>query len=200
MKSFLKKKGIPDEDQWSVKEIMIWSRLHGHTPLRSIPTIGMNSRKTSEKSVDKNLPGVTLETNLCTFTEPSALLDFLKTAKDAKTSSGVEMANHDSEVEIIDVESVSDNTTNGEALRLKCETPETRKIISLGIPEKIVSLQSCVSETARQIGIKLGPEEIVPGVTHCAPARMIVRAVQCLLEDLLRSSLAKAWERSTDGG
>ncbi|XP_043280545.1 YEATS domain-containing protein 2 [Venturia canescens] len=196
VKSFLKKKNIPEELQWSVKEIMMWSRLHGYTPLRSLPKMGIGN--SGVKSSEKNLPEDIPETTTCTFTEPTGLLEFLRKTKEIKLELGAKK-NEDDHVEIIDVIDITSPERISRAVKAE-KSHEKKNIMSLGIPEKIVPLQSYVCDTTRKIGLKLEPEEILPGVLHCAPARMIVKAVQCLLEDLLRSSLAKAWERSVDGG
>ena len=186
---------------------MIWSRLHGYTPFRSLPTaIAQRScLSTAEKSSDKNPPGNPGDSasSLCTFTEPAELLEYIRIARDTKAPSGdSEKYREDEDTEFIDVETVEDPIKEKKLKRLNGERKENGEIgtVSLGIPENIVGLQTFVCETARQIGVKLEPEEIVPGVTHCASARMMVRAVQCLIEDLLRSSHAMAWERRNDTG
>lgn len=132
------------------------------------------------------------------MTEPTELLEFLRTAKEIKLEARAEKATED-EIEIIDVVDVTSPTNIGKFFKSEKNGKEKKNIMSLGIPQKIVPLQTYVCDTARQIGLKLEPEEIVPGVLHCASARMIVKATECFLEDLLRSSLAKAWERSVDG-
>lgn len=68
------------------------------------------------------------------------------------------------------------------------------------LERKLEPFYDFVCETAREIGIKLISEEIVPTVVHCAASRMIMRAVECLTEDLVRMSLAKAWERCSNNG
>ncbi|XP_066598718.1 uncharacterized protein D12 [Prorops nasuta] len=180
--ALLRKKLGPSENLWSVKEIIIWSRLHGYTPFNS----GFH-KGASVKGI-KNIP----ESNnriRNTCTEP---IEFKKIIQNQESFNQEE---EQEEIDILEVDKLDKIKTN--CIRnenIECEKPNDMLVLELD--EKMVPLYNFVSETARDIGIKLDFEEIVPNVVHCAAGRMIMKAIECLVEDLSRSSLAKAWERS----
>ncbi|KOX81260.1 YEATS domain-containing protein 2 [Melipona quadrifasciata] len=151
---FLRRRSFTEEELWSTKEIMIWARLHGYTPLCS----NFNVRSMKQQ---KSLPGSTIAKRISTCTQPNAVYKWL------------EIYSNQSNDNLFDI---------------------------LELEKRLMPFHDFVCETAREIGIKLISEEIVPTVAHCAAGRMIMRAVECLAEDLVRMSLAKAWERCSDNG
>ncbi|KAK9300376.1 hypothetical protein QLX08_006917 [Tetragonisca angustula] len=194
---FLRRRSFTEEELWSTKEIMIWARLHGYTPLCS----NFNVRSMKQQ---KSLPGSAIAKRLSTCTQPNAFYKWLEIDSsqsndnlfdnDSRYSSEL-----DTEVDVVN----TDNTLENKK-RLK-ETRERKELTNatitvLELEKRLVPFHDFVCETAREIGIKLISEEIVPTVAHCAAGRMIMRAVECLAEDLVRMSLAKAWERCSDNG
>ncbi|XP_024945386.1 uncharacterized protein LOC107272294 isoform X2 [Cephus cinctus] len=185
VRNFLRKKGFPEDELWSAKEIIIWARLHGFTPIRFSLDIGRLAVKTTKKMPD------TSDLTCSTSTEPTAFNEWLESLKDSKNPQN----DQDSDIEVDVVHVVQQN------LKAKVkEEPEDQldRKIALELPRDLESSHAFVDETARNIGIRLQPEEIIPGVSHCAAGRVIIKAVQCLVEDLTRLSLAKAWQRSSN--
>ena len=200
MRCLLKQKAFPEETVWTIKEIMIWSRLHGHTPLCSDFRIRSTQRQ-------KNLPDTAITKS--TYTEPEALLKWLQTCPGRLNDQCFFDANLQQSDELdVDVDIASNEISPGNKGRTRVVVEEERsskapsdtKISVLELESKFVPLYDFVCDTAREIGGQFMPEEIVPGAMHCAASRAMMRAVECLVDDLVRMSLAKAWERCSDNG
>ncbi|XP_046743507.1 YEATS domain-containing protein 2 [Diprion similis] len=181
VRMFLKKKGFEGSQLWSVKEILNWARIHGYTPVQTSLDIG-NSAKTSKK-----IPEATSSVAISTCTESLQFNEWLENCKDLNIS------NEDSNIEI-DVVHVTEPKMKTE---IKTEaTGMSKDTITLDSDPLLELPSAFVDETAREIGIRLQREEIIPGVLHSAAERMIVEAMRCFVDDLMRRSHAKAWERS----
>ncbi|XP_020279175.1 uncharacterized protein LOC109852428 [Pseudomyrmex gracilis] len=186
IKYFLHKKQSPADQVWSVKEIVIWARVHGYTPSKNGAPIATNG--------SKKTPSVTMSTAIpFTCTEPVALQKWLQTCQ--QSSSHQSSTNVD--VEKIDVETVEDNSIN-QRRNNSNQINNRGALIPLELERSSLPFHKFVCDTARDIGIKIGPEEIVPGVLYCAAGRMIMRVVECFVEDLTRSSFAKSLERNNE--
>ncbi|KAK2576226.1 hypothetical protein KPH14_005595 [Odynerus spinipes] len=195
IRSFLRKKLIAEDKLWSVKEIILWARLHGYTPTRSC--FGVDGTITINGA--KRLPCSEISA-ISTCTEPIAFQKWLQTCYDM--SKNVTTDNSDSQEEDIDIVTLQnpDNNRTMQQSNIKTESSEdvstSSKMISLDLEERLIPLHNFVCETTRSIGITLKPEEIIPNVLHCTASRTIIQAMECFLEDLVRASLAKAWEKS----
>lgn len=163
IKYFLHKKQIPAEQVWSAKEIMIWARVHGYTPSKNGAPIATND--------SKKTPSVTMSTTISsTCTEPVALQKWLQACQ--QSSSHQLSTNVD--VEKIDVETVEDNSVN-QRRNNSNQVTNRGALIPLELERSSLPFHKFVCDTARDIGIKIGPEEIVPGVLYCAAGRMMMR-------------------------
>ncbi|XP_046423590.1 YEATS domain-containing protein 2 [Neodiprion fabricii] len=183
VRSFLKKKGFQDNQLWSVKEILNWARIHGYTPVQTSLDVG-NAAKTSKK-----IPEASNSIAVSTCTESLQFNKWLENCKDLNIS------NEDGDIEI-DVVHITEPKTKME-LKIKA-TGLTKDTITLD-SDPLLELPSVfVDETAREIGVRLQREEIIPGVLHSAAERMMVEAMRCFVDDLMRRSHAKAWERSNN--
>ncbi|KAK1129907.1 hypothetical protein K0M31_019608 [Melipona bicolor] len=194
---FLRRRSFTEEELWSTKEIMIWARLHGYTPLCS----NFNVRSMKQQ---KSLPGSMIAKRISTCTQPNAVYKWLEIYSNQSNDNLFDSDSRYSSELDIEVDVVNTDNTLENKKRLK-ETRESKEftnatITVLELEKRLVPFHDFVCETAREIGIKLISEEIVPTVAHCAAGRMIMRAVECLAEDLVRMSLAKAWERCSDNG
>ncbi|XP_072756623.1 uncharacterized protein D12 [Anoplolepis gracilipes] len=196
IRHFLRMK-IPPDQLWSIKEIMLWARLHGYTPSRKASGIS----ETVTMSGTKKLPDTTTPATVpVTCTESIALQKWLYTCQ--KSSQSMDTGIEDKEE--LDVDSVEENSCRITMDRRKngnnrnSDSSTGSKLIPLELDESLLPFHNFVCDTARDIGIKIGPEEIVPGVLYSAASRAMMRVVECFVEDLTRTSLAKAWER-TDG-
>lgn len=221
---FLRKKMIPSDRLWSIKEIMLWARLHGYTPSRNAS--GMSEAITTSDT--KKLPDITTLTAFpATCTESIALQKWLQTCQEESS----QLRDACIEDEEIDVESVDESPCKVTIDRRKnynnrnSDSSTNSKLIPLELDESLLPFHNFVCDTARDIGIKIGPEEIVPGVLYSAASRVMMRVkiisyancanfltlsyvfvtikimffqvVECFVEDLTRTSLAKAWERNS---
>ncbi|OAD54942.1 YEATS domain-containing protein 2 [Eufriesea mexicana] len=194
---FLKKRPFTEDELWTIKEIMIWTRLHGYTPL--CPNLNIRSIKQQ-----KSLPDSASITNVSTCTEPDAFCKWLQIYPAQSNDYLCDYNSHyfnelDIEIDVVNIDIALENKKRLQKRKENKEFANT-KIIVLELETKLVPFYDFVCEIAREIGIKLISEEIVPTVVHCAAGRMIMRAVECLVEDLVRMSLAKAWERCSDNG
>ncbi|XP_011297531.1 YEATS domain-containing protein 2 [Fopius arisanus] len=169
VRGLLRRRGF-GEELWTIKEIMVWCRLHGFTPVR-----GGGGK--SEKMVDV---GEGEEFRSCT--EPVEFLEWLQ--------SGAEEREDEEEVDVVG---------EGNGGRQGIAEQEGWGVV-MEVPKSAEPIYSYVCGTARQIGVKLLGEEVVQGVRHAAAGRVLARAVECLMEDLLRSSFAQSFERSGSRG
>ncbi|CAL7933458.1 unnamed protein product [Xylocopa violacea] len=193
---FLKKKQI-SEELWTTKEIMIWARLHGYTPL--CPDFTIHSIKQL-----KNLPdSAVINKNVSTCTEPHNFYKWLQMHPDRSNDRYFDCSHQfnelNLEIDVVHLDNTPENKKGlkgGEGIKDLVNT----KVTVLELETKLMPLYDFVCETAREIGVGIISEEIVPTVVHGAAGRMIMRAVECLVEDLVRMSLAKAWERCSDHG
>ncbi|EZA53024.1 YEATS domain-containing protein [Ooceraea biroi] len=196
IKYFLQRKSIPADQLWSVKEIVLWARLHGHTPIRSafnVPTT----------AVTKGPPDASTSAVLSTCTDSAALQKWLQGCR--RRESNHQLADGHVDVEEIDVEGVEgvpacrttiDRRKNDDVQSSGCRSASSA-LLPLELDEGLLPLHNFVCDTARDSGVEIGSEEIVPGVQHCATSRVIMRVIECFVEDLARSSLARAWERNS---
>lgn len=192
IQGFLKKK-IVEQDLWTIKEIMIWARLHGYTPLCRDFTFQTIKQQ-------KSLPDSTVKT-ISTCTEPDAFSKWLQVHPGRSNDCSERDSRDEPNVEI-DVVNIDASLGKNKGLKKQNEGMQlaNTKTTVLEFESRLMPLYDFVCETARDIGVRLVPEEIAPSVVHCAASRMIMRAVECLVEDLVRISLTKAWERATDDG
>ncbi|XP_006560274.1 YEATS domain-containing protein 2 isoform X2 [Apis mellifera] len=168
---FLKKKPFTEEELWSIKEIMIWARLHGYTPLS--PNFNIRSIKQQ-----KSLPNSTITKYVSTCTEPDTFCKWLQ-INPCQSNDNLADCNsyHSTELDIeIDVVNIDVTLENKKELKKRKENKEyaNTKITVLELERKLEPFYDFVCETAREIGIKLISEEIVPTVVHCAASRMIM--------------------------
>lgn len=217
---FLQKaeKLIPSDQLWSVKEIMLWARLHGYTPSRNVSGV-------SEAITKKLLDTTTSTAILATCTESVALQKWLQTNQEEFSHRADACENEEIDVERIDEEDscrtiTIDRRKSGDNLNSDSSTDS--KLIPLELDKNLLPFHNFVCDTARDIGIKIQPEEIVPGVLYSAASRVMMRVkiifyanyvlvlfyvlifvkivsfqvVECFMEDLTRMSFAKAWERN----
>ncbi|XP_012274061.1 YEATS domain-containing protein 2 [Orussus abietinus] len=187
VRSFLKKK-VSEENLWSIKEILIWARLHGFTPTRSSISSGQPDHETAKK-----LPS----TIVSTCTDSKFFDEWLEeNGENSRRPSNDEDA---IEVDVVSVveEKPKRRGLKGADLLDFSPLPNPEDTIVLELPEKLQPMHSFVCETASEIGVALPPETIIPGVIYPAAGHAMLRAVQCFMDDLLRLSLAKAHERTT---
>ncbi|XP_029165953.1 YEATS domain-containing protein 2 [Nylanderia fulva] len=193
---FLRKaeKLIPSDQLWSVKEIMLWARLHGYTP----------SRKASGilETITKKLPDTTTSTAIpITCTESVALQKWLQTCQE-ESSYRLDACVEDEEIDVERIEQSSCETITIDRRKnddnRTSDSSADSKLIPLELDQNLLPFHNFVCETARDIGIKIQSEEIVPGVLYSAASRVMMRVVECFVEDLTRMSLAKAWERNSE--
>ncbi|XP_053986887.1 uncharacterized protein LOC128880631 [Hylaeus volcanicus] len=197
IRCLLKKKLFPEEELWTVKEIMIWARLHGYAPFWS--NCGVQSIKQQKNLLDSTVPK-----SMSTCTEPEAVYKWLQICPDRSND---QFSDHnlqqsdqfDNEIDIIN-EIPLENKKKDVKKEKKDKAPLIAKVAVLEIEEKLAPLHEFVCETAREIGVKLTSEEILPNVIDFTSSRMIMKAVECLVDDLIRMSLAKAWEKCNDNG
>ncbi|XP_015111000.1 YEATS domain-containing protein 2 [Diachasma alloeum] len=167
----LRKRGLGEGEIWTIKEIMLWCRLHGFTPVRS----GRGGK--SEITVDVGDGGE--EFNSCT--EPVELIEWLR-------QGGEEVIEDEKEVDVVGLAEEKARRGGGQE--------EVGRGVTMEVPKSAEPIYSYVCGSVRQIGVKLEGEEVVEGVMHDAAGRVLAKAVECLMEDLLRSSLAQSFERT----
>lgn len=172
IRCFLKKKSISEEELWTTKEIMIWTRLHGYTPLCSDFVV-------SSMKEQINLPNSAITKSTFTCTEPDAFCKWLQIypsrSNDQLLDSNLQRSNeYDAEIDIVN------NELSLESKRSLKEKRENKalsntKIAVLELETKLMPLHDFVCETATEIGIKISSEEILPNVIYCATSRMIMQ-------------------------
>jgi len=165
---------ILSDQLWSIKEIMLWARLHGYTPSQSVFGI----QETTGTSNTKKLPDtMTVTMILSTYTEPIALQKWLQTCQQEPNRQSDNYIND----EEIDVENIKecprritiDRRKNGSKKNNNYSTDST--LIPIELDENLLPFHNFVCDTAQEIGIKIEPEEIIPGVLYCAASRVIMQ-------------------------
>lgn len=102
----MKKCVTSSDDLWTVKEIMIWARLHGYTPVVPNP----NNRKTqSMKSAADEANSMKNTTVFCTRTETTELNEWLAKCQTENDSQ--------SDVEV-DIESIVEENPNPKSMNI----------------------------------------------------------------------------------
>lgn len=189
IRHFLRIRKVPSDRLWSVKEIMLWAKLHGYTPSR-------NSSVISEAIMNdtKKLPDTTTSAAIsATCTESIALQKWLQTCQEESS----QLRDTYSEDEEIDVESVEESSCRITIERRKNgddrdSSINSTKLIPLELDESLLPFHNFVCDTAQDIGIKIGPEEIVPGVLYNAASRVMMRVkilFLCKLCSLFKNEL-----------
>lgn len=179
IRNFLRIKSISTDQLWSIKEIMLWARLHGYTPSQNI----FGGQETAEREMrdTKKLPDTMTSTAiLSTCTEPIALQKWLQTCQQESNHQSTDNYIDDQE---IDIENVEENEKESpRRITIDRRKNDTNKnystdstLMPIELDENLLPFHNFVCNTARDIGIKIGPEEIVPGVLYCAASRVIMR-------------------------
>lgn len=173
VKSYLRKKMPQDDRLWSVKEILMWTRLHGYTPSRSILEM---SEVDATSSTKKLLDSSASSAPASTYTEPVALHKWLRTCQqESSHHRPTNDCDDEINVEIFD-ESPCGNPIDRGKDGLGDSTVESSTLLTpLELEKKLMPLHRFVCDTAQEIGIKIAPEEIVPGVVCCAASRTIMK-------------------------
>lgn len=173
IRSFLRMK-LPIDQLWSIKEIMLWARLHGYTPSRSV----FGVQETIGTSDTKKLSDTTTSTAvLSTCTESIALQKWLQTCQQEPNH---QLTDNYIDDEEIDVENIKESPRRVTIDRRKNGNQNNSystgsTLIPIELDEDLLPFHNFVCDTARDIGIKIGPEEIVPDVLYCAASRVIMR-------------------------
>lgn len=174
IRHFLRMRKVPSDRLWSVKEIMLWAKLHGYTPSRNSSV--MSEAITSDT---KKPPDTTTSAAIsATCTESIALQKWLQTCQE-KSSQSRDTYSEDEEIDVESIEESScritiDRRKNGDD-RDRDSSIGSTKLIPLELDESLLPFHNFVCDTAQDIGIKIGPEEIVPGVLHNAASRVMMR-------------------------
>ncbi|XP_063985692.1 YEATS domain-containing protein 2 [Diachasmimorpha longicaudata] len=174
VRSLLRKRSVDEEEIWTVKEIMLWCRLHGFTPVR-----GGGGGK-SEIIVDVGDGGE--EFNTCT--EPVEFMEWLQ-------EGGEEVVEDEEEVDVVEI--------GEEKIRRGIVQEDKERGVMMEVPKSAEPIYSYVCGSVRQVGVKLAEEEVAEGVLHNAAGRVLAKAVECFMENLLRCSLAQSFERTGNG-
>lgn len=168
IRSILRKK-ISEEQVWSLKELMIWCRYHGFTPVW--PSIdGYHPTQKSSKLFGKSIKQANKELTYNTCTEPVELHEWIKTSKYSQN-------NNSSDDEFIDIESLDIKNIKIEKTDSTNNTNNNKRLLELEMPREITSLHSYVCQTVRKIGVKFGSEEIIAGVSHPAASHLLAKVI-----------------------
>lgn len=189
VRSLLRKKGFEDQQLWSTKEILKWARVHGYTPVQ--PSLAIdNAVKTSKILSDVN------NRKISTCTESLQFNEWLDSCKDTNNF------NEESDIEV-DVVHITEPKIKSECnteliiwpeifvpfiwnfikslifsffiFTVKAATDLPKDVITLELDSSLQLPTAFVNETAREVGVRLQKEEIIPGVMHRAAERVIVQ-------------------------
>jgi len=168
IKYFLQRKSIPVDKLWSIKEIIVWARLHGYTPILNMPKAILNTIRLSDMSTSTSAVFST-----CTY--PVALEKWLQSCQ--QESSQDDNINVE-EIDVENIESITCRTTidrrkNDNIQNSNC--PIVSTLIPLELDKNLLPFHNFVCDTARDIGIEIESEEIVPGIQYCAASHVIIR-------------------------
>ncbi|KAK6619980.1 hypothetical protein RUM44_006380 [Polyplax serrata] len=232
-----------EEEIWSTKEIVLWSRFHGYFPSVSnsvkvkqepseyseesrrkpsvkscesssdsedggdgeyrkpeaqlvgnrpltngLPSVekGKHFKKNRKKDFlgeDNERPINYMDYNTCTDANEDT------TRFGAKEFRSVQVG-EDTEIEVVEVEKEEVQESPSKATRAKIQIST--------VPDGEIIFNRFTCETARQIGIKITEEEVIPGVMADSVSRVFSQSVSSFLEELVRRSCAQAWMRNGD--
>lgn len=163
-------------DVWTVKRILLWARHYGYTPLKSSLH---NSSAAATDPIDNDVELIKMNTYSST--------DLLfKRLHEQGPQIGQSHCSDNSDDEV-DVVSVNDTMA-------KCRSPSPKNNSNLC---KLLYTKEAdfIRDTALQIDVKLKPMQIVEGVEGPVAEELLFSAMKQFMEDLLRNSLAKAFQR-----
>ncbi|XP_014236410.1 uncharacterized protein LOC106658802 [Trichogramma pretiosum] len=170
-------------DTCSVNELIVWARRYYFTPIYDLTFL---HKYCQAKNVE-NIVGDFQSTS----TVLSSLNQWIKKCQKTKSKVNKTVDESDEEIDVLNAKA---NVT-----RLPysndCTESSNNLLISIEYPDKKNSLQEFVDNTTQQIGIKLVNEEVVQGVSHNSSNLLITKSVECLFEDLLRTSFSCAIDR-----
>lgn len=160
VRGLLRRRGILEDEVWTIKEIMLWCRLHGFTP---VGNLGGDDSVKSEKLIEV-MDGGDEQVNSCT--EPGEFVEWLQECKEGTCEDVLE---DEEEVDVVGVEDgrVGENS--------EAEGADGGRMMRMEVPKSAEPIYSYVCHTARQIGMKLEDEEVVEGVMHGAAGRVLVK-------------------------
>lgn len=171
---------FPKARVWCTYAIVVWARLHGYTPALH-----------PAEEVTEDVPSG--PTARRTYSEPVAIMDWLVTNHKSDHSSGTES---DDEVDVVGIESLQTKATTKQGPSQFEEIGSSVEVLEL---DRDLEAQCLfVRETAREVGFKFPPQEIIPGMLFCAAERVLLEAVRSLADDLLRRALYMAWQRNSN--
>ncbi|XP_067004518.2 YEATS domain-containing protein 2 isoform X2 [Anabrus simplex] len=176
----LREGGFSEEEVWSTRNIVIWAKLHGHTPLSRNQSV-LTDTKLNIADQDQ-----LTSNSVSTYSEPVKIVEWLEANLEANRGS----LEDDTEIDVVRL--------SPPTVRVKEEPELLEDLMVMDVSPPDMSDVAFVRDTARELGFKFSPEQIVPGVLYCAAERILVQAMRSFVEDLTRRSFRKAWERNSN--
>lgn len=174
IRSFLRMKKVPSESLWSVKEIMVWAKLHGYSPRNSSSLSEAVTMNDTKKCPPDDLMTATPTAILATCTESIALQKWLRSCQE-ESSQSMDACVEDEEIDVESVEERSGRITIDRRKNDDDGDGDSAKLVPLELDGSLLPFHNFVGDTARDVGVKIGPEEIVPGVLFNAASRVMMR-------------------------
>ncbi|XP_071449312.1 uncharacterized protein D12 [Hetaerina americana] len=183
---------MEEENAWTNKDIMMWARLRGYTPLSpKVPHAPLHFSPNEEYS-DMALNLTT------TFSEPKIVNEWLSSFEGEKFSPVNE--NNAEEIDVVNVGGPPKrpNSSGNQRVGLGARAAGGHKVILLGMEPSLADLSRLIDEFSRKIGVIAScPEEIAPCVFYPATQRVLVEVVKSFMNDLLRGSYSYALRRTS---
>ncbi|XP_046398995.1 YEATS domain-containing protein 2 [Ischnura elegans] len=180
---------MEEENAWTTKDIMMWARLRGFTPLS--PKVPHTVLEHSAVAVDT--------TN--TFSEPIAVNNWLSSHEKERPNSMDGNENDNEEIDVVNIGGPPKkaNSLGNQRTGLGARAAAGQKVILLGMEQSLGDLSHFVDEFSRKIGVVSScPEEIIPCVFYPAAKRILIEAVKSFMNDLVRGSYSFALKRTCE--
>lgn len=173
----LKSAGCSISDH-SIKDFIICARKYCYTPILIQKYLPKNvTLMQSEDKAGDYIEHVKTSTNLNSVDEWLNFIEDNKIYKNFKAEEEIDVLNIPLEKSNLNAEKVEKNKNSVNPVEILEIEDDLNEFIFLSL---------------EKYGFKLENEEIIPGVSHCSASVLMVKAIKCLMEDLLRTSFSCA--------
>ncbi|XP_050358744.1 uncharacterized protein LOC126779038 [Nymphalis io] len=181
---------------WRTKQILVYSRLHGYYPVLSENIQKEPDMETNEWSSWNDLENTRqIESNIRKL-YPNAsdissltLFDSEKYV-DCNSSETLDLCDSDEEIDVVNIDAPV------KVENVKTETEVALKTLPVDKDEKLMFYY--IEKICADIGIELRNENIGSGYSYSAVHKVLLTAMKCFAEELIRSSLADQLSLSND--
>ncbi|KAJ8686786.1 hypothetical protein QAD02_022580 [Eretmocerus hayati] len=177
------------QNTWTVKELIIWARRYCYTPIYK--TAGFQRICLSKQKFDLENHHTKYQSS---STLPKQLDSWLLDCQKSEPLISNNTCKDDDEIDVLTITTEKSNSLSKHNNSVHQNSP----VISLEYCRGNNDLDEYTWRTVQKLGLKLNNEQIIPGVSANISNSLISRAVECLMDDLIRLSFSCAVDRCED--